>query len=101
MIQVLFNGILNILMSLIQIIAIPFNTIIVSVFPNISTKVTEVANGISTLFTGMSWGIGVLPHTLLVTLLFILSVEIAKYSVYISTHIVTLVLDIIKRLKFW
>lgn len=101
MIQTLFNGILNILTSIIQIIVLPINALITSTLPDLSSKITELTNGISTLFTGATWGISVIPHTLLVTLLFIISVEIAKYSIFISTHVISLILNIIKRIKFW
>lgn len=101
MIQLFFNGIISILASLIQIIVYPINAIIVSTLPDLSSKIIEVSNSISSLFVGATWGLGVLPHTLIVTLVFIISVEIAKYSIFISTHIISLILNIIRRIKFW
>lgn len=101
MIKILFNGILTILTSLIQIVVIPVNGIITSLLPDISQKVQQLSTGLSALFTGGAFAISFVPHTLIVTLLFIISVEIAKYSIFISTHVISLILNIIKRIKFW
>lgn len=101
MIQVLLNAILSVLVSLIQIVVFPINALINATLPDISTKITELSSGINNLFNGILWPLGVLPTTLKTTLLFIIAVELTRMILFVSTHSITLVLDLIKRLKFW
>lgn len=101
MVKILFNVILNILASMIQIVIFPLNQIIINLLPNLSDKILEVSNSLSALFTGITWGLGVIPPPILITLLFILSVEIARHTIFVSTHIFSLIFDIIRKIKFW
>ena len=101
MFQNLFNIILSTLASLIQIVLIPINALINVTLPNISGKISELGTNLSLLFTGIGWGLGVVPPVVLATLLFIISVEIARHTIFISTHIISLILDLIQRIKFW
>lgn len=96
-----FNFILSLLASLIQIVVWPINQIIINLLPDFSDKLAFIGENLTTLFTGVTWGLGVIPPVVLTTLLFILSVEIARYSIYISTHVISLVFLIIRRIKFW
>lgn len=97
----LFDLILSILASLIQIIILPINLLITSLLPDLSEKILEVSNNIETLFTSLTWALGVVPSSVIVTLLFILSVEIARHTIFVSTHIISLMFNIIRRIKFW
>lgn len=97
----IFNYILSILSSLIQIVVWPINQIIINLLPDFSDKLTFIGQNLSTLFTGVTWGLGVIPPVILTTLLFILSIEIVRYHIYISTHIISLIFLIIRRIKFW
>lgn len=101
MISIFFNFVGSILTSLVRIIVLPINLIITNLMPDLSSKILEVSTNIESLFTSLSWGLGLVPSSVVITLLFILSVEIARYSIYISTYGITLVFDIIKRIKFW
>lgn len=101
MTQILFNAILVILTSLIQIVVLPINLLITNTMPDLSEKIIEISNNIETLFTSLTWSLGVVPSSVIATLLFILSVEIARHTIFISTHVITLVLSVIRRIKFW
>lgn len=99
--QYLFTFIINILISLVKVICVPLNALITTLMPNVSEKVVELSNSISELFVGLSWGLGAIPNTLLVTLLFILSIEVARFTIYVSYISISWVFRLIKNIKFW
>lgn len=101
MIKVLFDVILSILTFIIQVICLPINALINVNIPDLAPKMEYVASNLSTIFTGVTWGLGVIPPVLLTTLLFILSVEVARHTIYVSYHGISLVLEVIQKLKFW
>ncbi len=99
--QYLFTFIINILISLVKVICVPLNLLFTTLMPNISDKVLELTSNINDLFVGVFWGLGALPNTLLVTLLFILSIEVARFTIYVSTLSIQWIFRLIKNIKFW
>ena len=101
MIQAIFRFLMNLLASLIQIIVWPINQVITATLPDISSKINEVTTGFNNLFGGIGWALGLLPPGILPILLFILTVEIAKHTIYISTHTLMTVWTVLQKIKFW
>lgn len=101
MINLLFSTMMNMIATILQIITYPLNLTISAVLPNISDKLTNVINVFSTIFDGMAWSLGLLPPGLLPVLVFIVTVEIAKHTIFISTHTLIKVWNLFQRLKFW
>lgn len=101
MIQAIFRFLMNLLASLIQVIVWPINQIIIATLPDISSKISEVTAGFNSLFGGIGWGLGLLPPGILPILLFILTVEIAKHTIYVSTHTLMKVWTVLQKIKFW
>lgn len=101
MFKALFNIILNMLGTLVQLVTYPINAVITSTLPDLSSKITEVTGTLSTVFDAITWGLGLLPGSIITTLLFILTVEIAKHTIKISTHTLIKVWNLIQKVKFW
>lgn len=101
MAKAFLDVLLSVLASLIQIIVLPLNLLITSLMPDISDKILELSTTLNGFFNGITWGLGLLPNSLVATLLFIIGVEIARYSIFISSHIITRIFDIIRKIKFW
>ena len=101
MFKALFNIIINMLASIIQIICWPINTLISSALPDLSNKITFVTNTIGTIFNSISWGLGLLPTAVVEALLFIVLVEIAMHTIYKSTHALVKVWNVLQKIKFW
>lgn len=101
MLNALMSGLLNILAGLIQIICFIPNKIIEATLPDISQQITQVTEGLGTLFSGIGWALGLLPPGILGVLTFILGVEIAKHSIFISTHTLAKVWTVLQKIKFW
>ena len=97
----IFNIVINLLGSLVQIICYPLNAMIVKLMPDLSLKIVEINNNVSTLFDSLIWGLGLIPGILKTTLILIVSMEIVRFNIYLSTRSVLAVVHIIKKLKFW
>lgn len=101
MFKALFNIIINLLATVIQIAVLPINAIISSALPDLSDKITEVTNTLNGAFTSISWALSLVPPQIISTLLFILTIEIAKHTIYVSTHTLIKVWNLFQKLKFW
>lgn len=101
MFKALFQLIMNMAGTIIQLILAPINLIIVSLFPDVADEIMKVSNGIGDLFLGFSWGLDIIPDSIIIVLMFILTCEIAKVSVYISVHSITRVWHVLQKIKFW
>lgn len=101
MFKALFNIILNMVASIVQIIVWPVNALISSTLPDLSNKILYVTNQLNTIFDSMTWALGLVPSIVIETLLFIVAIEIAKHTIYISTHTLVKVWNVVQRIKFW
>lgn len=101
MFKALFTGIINLLASVIQIAVWPVNQIIEATLPDISDKIIQVTNVFSTLFDCLTWALGALPAPVIAVLLFVVTVEIAKHTIKISTHTLIKVWNLFQKIKFW
>lgn len=101
MIQAIFKFLLNILATLVQVVVWPINQIIVNALPDLSEKIQQVSNGFNSLFSGIGWALGILPSSVLSVLIFIVSVEIIKHTIFLSTHTLTKIWTILQKIKFW
>ncbi len=101
MFKIMFNLMINMIATVIQIIVWPINEIISNTLPDISSKVLEVTGVFSTIFSSMSWALGLIPQPLLTTIIFIIGVEIAKHTIFRSTHLLINVWNVFQKIKFW
>lgn len=101
MFKILFNIILNLLATVIQIVVWPINTIISSALPDLSGKILMVTNQLNGIFDSLTWALGLVPPIVIEVLLFIIACEIAKHTIYISTHTLIKVWNVLQKIKFW
>lgn len=101
MFKVLFNIIFNLLATLIQIVCLPLNAIITNALPDLAPKIANITSTLGQVFQNIQWGLGLIPNVVIETLLFIVSVEIAKHTIYVSTHTLIKVWNLFQKLKFW
>lgn len=97
----IFNIIINLLATVIQIVTLPLNVAISSTMPDISTAITTTVNAIGQLFTSMGWILSLVPRPITTALIFIVGVEIAKHTIFTSTHVLIKVWNLFQKLKFW
>ena len=101
MFKTLFNIIINMLATIIQIIVWPVNQIISSALPDLSDKITSVTTVFNSVFNSINWAVSILPDVVIESLLFIISVEIVMLAIHKSTHALTMVWNVLQKIKFW
>lgn len=101
MFKILFKIIITLVSTVLSLILTPINALVTGVFPDISTKILQVTSGISNLFSGLSYAMGFIPQPIIEVLLFIITCEIAKHTIHISTHLLIKIWVIIQKIKFW
>lgn len=101
MIRAILNVLVNLIATVIQLICWPINTIISNALPSFSDKILTITNTFNNVFESLSWAIGLIPPAVVECLLFILLVEVAKHTIFISTHILVKVWNIFQKIKFW
>lgn len=101
MFKALFNIIIGLLSTLIQVICYPINAVITGAMPDLSENITFVATNIPRYFQSIGYALSWLPSIFVNILMFIVSVEIAKYSIYFATHGVLKVWNLFQKIKFW
>lgn len=101
LITALFNFILTIIMTVIQLICTPLNALFSSVFPDFSTKVSSISSALNTAYSTLSWAINIVPPVIRETLSFIFLIELSMLAIMKSTHATARVWKILQKLKFW
>lgn len=101
MIQAIFQFLLNAIASVIQIIAWPINFTIEQTMPVLDTSINLITNVLSNIFEPIYWAIGLVPPSIINTLTIILSIEIAKHTIFASTHGLIKVWNLFQKIKFW
>lgn len=101
MFKILFNMIFSIIGVILGIVLLPINAILVNLFPGISETISTLSLSLSSLFSNFNWALGLVPETLISTILLILGFEIAKHTIYQATYLVIKMWALIQRIKVW
>ena len=101
MIQAIFTFLLNLIATLVQLVVFPINLVITNTLPDLSLKIIEVSDVLSTIFDTISWALGLLPSSVIITLVFIIGVEIGKHTIFTSTHALLKAWNVLQKIKFW
>lgn len=101
MFKALFNIIINLLATVIQLICWPVNAVITAALPDISNKLLQVSESLNSIFDSITWALGLLPQSIIEILLFIMTIEIAKHTIFKSTHMLIKVWNVLQKIKFW
>lgn len=101
MFSAIVNFFLNLVATIIQVILIPINLIVSNVFPDLTSQINQVIDGISELFSGIGWALGLLPPGILPVLVFIITIEICKHTIWANSHMIVKVWNVLQKIKFW
>ena len=74
---------------------------IINALPDLSGKILDVTNTLNSVFDSITWALGLVPPLIIETLLFILTIEIAKHTIFVSTHSLIKVWNLFQKIKFW
>lgn len=97
----LFNLMLNLISTIIQIIVFPLNAIITGLLPDVSQSITSTVNGFTQLFSHLGWAINLLPETFIDILLVILTIRLAVMFIGNNTRRLINVWNVLQKIKFW
>jgi len=100
-IQAVFNFLMTMLVTVIQVITWPLNELITVAFPDFATSITETADSLGDMLTFIPYILSFLPPGILTLLIFMLGTEIALMYVFQSSFLVAKVWSILQRVKFW
>ena len=101
MFKALFDIIIGLLASLVQIVCIPINSIITSALPDLSERIVMVSTNIVKYFSGVGYILSYFPPIFSNILLFIVSLEVVKFTIWMSTHTIVKLWNLFQKLKFW
>ena len=100
-ISMIFNFVLGLLATVIQIIVWPINTAIDALMPDFSSWVLQVAQGFQGIVQSLTWPLQLIPLPLLATFAFIFTVLLVIRVFSISNHALVKVWTILQKIKFW
>lgn len=101
MFKSLFNIVIKLVITLIQIVLWPLNQLTSNLFPTISDTIIQTSSSLVGMFDGIGWALGLIPESIKTTIIIIITLEIAKHSCYVLTHIIVKVWNVIQKIKVW
>ena len=101
MFKALFNIIINLLATIVQLVLYPLNAVVENLLPDLTDRITYITSNVSSIFDNASWFVNILPPITREVIFFAVSVLIVKYSIYIGTHAVIKIWNLFQKLKFW
>lgn len=101
LISKLFDFILTLVMSTIQLICLPINALFNGLFPDFTSYIANIDNALNYAFNGLAWGLNLIPPLIRSTMLFIFTIELSLLVVMRSTHLISKVWKVLQKIKFW
>lgn len=97
----LFNLILTLMSTILQVLLLPLNALFNGLFPDLNSSITQVVQGFSDAMSGLSWAISIIPPIVRTTLLFIFTIEASLFVVLRSTKLTSKLWKLIQKIKVW
>lgn len=102
MIKLLFNAFFSVIKSIVAIFMTPINLLVVGLFPNLATIITNFNNGVNTYIgRPIAYFSSMLPPITRSVILIWFGVLIAYYGVSFSVHVILKIIEIVKKVKIW
>ena len=101
MFKILFNIALELCGTMIQIILTPFNLAISRLLPTFTAQVVSGSEAIISSFHYVTWAVSGVPASVITTLSFCITFEIALFTIWITVRAVIRVWEVVQKIKFW
>lgn len=102
MIKAIINGILGVLMKVIDIVLIPLNLLFDNLFPDVSSMISNFTTFVNTYVGGtLSYFFSLLPPIFRGLLVTFLTFVIAYYGIYYTYVGIKKIFEVIQKIKFW
>lgn len=100
-VSVLFNFLINLIATVIQLVVWPLNQVLSATLPDISDKIISVGTGISNLMQALPWALSILPLSFISVMIFCWSTRLVVQNLHISTKTIIKVWNVLQKIKFW
>lgn len=102
MIKALINGILKLVIKVLDIVLTPINLLFVNLFPDVSSMISTFNNFVNTYVgNGLSYFFSMLPPIFKGLLVSFFTFVIAYYGIYYTYIGIKKIFEIIQKIKFW
>lgn len=102
MIKAIINGILGVLMKVIDIVLTPLNLLFDNLFPDVSSMISNFTTFVNTYVGGtLSYFFSLLPPIFRSLLISFITFVIAYYGVYYTYLGIKKIFDVIQKIKLW
>lgn len=102
MINAIINGILKVLIMVLDIVLLPINTLIENVFPSMANAIQTFTNFLdNVLGNNMVFFFHILPPTFRSLLVIWFTFVISYYTIYYTYLAILKIWAIIQKIKFW
>lgn len=95
------NGLLSLLMSIIDIVLFPINSLISLLFPNLGQYISGVANLMANLLNGIAFVSNFMPPLFKGLVIISLTTLIYYYSIYWAYTTISKAWALIQKIKLW
>lgn len=97
----LFNTMMTVVFSIIQLICLPLNALFSNVFPDFTSWITKVSTTLNSAMSNFRWAFDIIPPAVRTLVAIILPVEAGVLVIFKSTHLTAKAWNILQKLKFW
>lgn len=102
MIKALINGILKIILMLLNIVLTPINLLFTNLFPDMSLSISNFTSFCNTYISGtIGYFISILPPIFRNLLVIWFTFVISYYTIYFTYTAIVKIFGIIQKIKFW
>lgn len=102
MIKGILNGILKMILAILNIVLLPINALIENIFPNMASAITNFTNFLNNVIgNNLVYFFHILPPIFRSTLVIWFTFVIAYYGIYYTYLGILKIWAIIQKIKFW
>ena len=102
MIKAILNGILKMIMGVLNIVLLPINALIENIFPSMTNALSTFTDFVNNVLgSRLAYFFSILPPILRSLLVIWFTFVLAYYSIYYSYLAIIKIWGIIQKIKFW
>lgn len=101
MIKAIINGLLSLLMTIVNIVLLPINTLIGSVFPNLADYLTGALTLLANVANGIAFVANFMPPLFKTLVIITITTLMYYYTILWSYTIIVKAWSLIKKIKLW
>lgn len=97
----LFNLVLTLLATIVQIVLLPINALFNGIFPDFTQNIKNITIAIDTVFTYTDWVGSVIPPAVKTVVVLFITIESALFLILKSTKLTSKLWKVLQKIKLW